>query len=123
MAKTAKAPNLFTDRLWIVSMNAWDEEFIDKEQEGYIEFDQKGNGQFHFGQVHGQMTCHPATRDDEPALEWTWDGNDKIDSAQGRGWAVIVVEGAAKSWLVVSVSRRQAAILRRSTPTSRRGRT
>ncbi len=24
-----------------------------------------------------------------PAVEWTWDGNDEMDSAQGRGWAVV----------------------------------
>jgi len=27
--------------------------------EGYFEFDQKDNGQFHFGYVHGQMDCRP----------------------------------------------------------------
>jgi hypothetical protein len=26
-------------------MSDWDEEFIDEEEEGYVEFDQKGNGQ------------------------------------------------------------------------------
>jgi hypothetical protein len=24
-----------------------------------------------------------------PAVEWTWDGNDEMDPAQGRGWAVV----------------------------------
>ncbi len=28
-------------------------------------------------------------RDGEPAVEWTWDGNDEMDPAQGRGWAVL----------------------------------
>jgi hypothetical protein len=28
-------------------------------------------------------------RDGEPAVEWTWDGNDEMTSAQGRGWAVL----------------------------------
>ena len=47
-----------------------------------------GGGEFHFGYVHGHMDCKPTTREGEPAVEWTWDGNDEIDTAQGRGWAV-----------------------------------
>lgn len=89
MARKSKAPTPFTGRWRIVSMSAWDEEFIDEEEEGYFEFDQKGSGHFHFGYVHGQMDCRLTTRDGEPAVEWTWDGNDEMDAAQGRGWAVV----------------------------------
>jgi hypothetical protein len=35
------------------------------------------------------MDCRPTTRDGEPAAEWTWDGNDEMDQARGRGWAVL----------------------------------
>lgn len=35
------------------------------------------------------MNCRPTTRDGEPAIEWSWDGNDENDPAQGRGWAVL----------------------------------
>jgi hypothetical protein len=89
MARIAKAPNPFTGRWHIVSMSAWDQEFIDEEEEGYFEFDQKNNGQFHFGYVQGQMDCRLTTRNGEPAVEWTWDGNDEMDPAQGRGWAIV----------------------------------
>lgn len=88
MAKRANAPNFFAGRWRIVSMSAWDDEFIDEEEEGYFEFNKKCSGQFHFGYVHGQMDCRQTTREGEPAIEWTWDGNDEMDSAQGRGWAV-----------------------------------
>jgi len=30
-----------------------------------------------------------ARPDGEPVVEWTWDGNDEMDPAQGRGWAVL----------------------------------
>ena len=89
MAKKPNEPNPFTGRWRIVSMSAWDQEFIDEEEEGYFEFDQKGNGQFHFGYVHGQMDCRLTTRDGETAVAWTWDGNDEMDPAQGRGWAIV----------------------------------
>jgi len=89
MAKSKPKPmNPFAGRWRIVSMSAWDETFIDEEEEGYFEFNDK-SGEFHFGYVHGQMDCQLTTRDGEPAVEWTWDGNDEMDPAQGRGWAVM----------------------------------
>jgi hypothetical protein len=89
MAKKSKAPSPFEGRWRIVSMSAWDEGYINEEEEGYFEFDDGGGGQFHFGHVNGDMDCRLTTRDGEPAVEWTWDGNDEMDPAQGRGWAVV----------------------------------
>jgi hypothetical protein len=88
MAKS-KPKSSFSGRWRIVSMSAWDEDYIDEEEEGFFEFDEKGSGDFHFGYVHGHMDCKPTTREGEPSVEWTWDGNDEMDPAQGRGWAVV----------------------------------
>jgi hypothetical protein len=88
MAKS-KAKSPFAGRWRITSMEQWDQDYIDEEEEGYFEFDGKGGGEFHFGYVHGNMNCRPTTREGEPAIEWTWDGNDEMDPAQGMGWAVI----------------------------------
>lgn len=90
MAKAkAKPKSPFTGRWCIVSMSAWDEDYIDEEEEGFFEFTDKGWGEFHFGYVHGHMDCRLTTREGEAAVEWTWDGNDEMDPAQGRGWAVV----------------------------------
>src|SRR5271169_6167084 len=89
MAKRSKTPNPFIGRWRIVSMSAWDDEYLDEEVEAYIEFDKRGWGRFHFGNVQGQMDCRQTTRDGEPALEWSWDGSAEMDAAQGRGWAVL----------------------------------
>jgi hypothetical protein len=35
------------------------------------------------------MVCRLTTRDGKPAVEFSWDGNDEMDTAQGRGWAVL----------------------------------
>ncbi|MCA9120714.1 MAG: hypothetical protein KDB11_11045 [Planctomycetales bacterium] len=35
------------------------------------------------------MDCQLTTRGGVPAVEWSWDGNDEMDAAQGRGWAVL----------------------------------
>ena len=66
MAKK-KPPSPFTGRWRIVSMSAWEAEYIDEEEEGYFEFDEKGYGSFHFGYVQGDMDCELTTRDGEPA--------------------------------------------------------
>ncbi len=88
MAKK-KPQSPFTGRWRIVSMSAWEDDYIDEEEEGFFEFDENGTGEFHFGYVQGEMDCRLTTRDGEPAVEWTWDGNAEMDPAQGRGWAVV----------------------------------
>ncbi len=89
MSKKSKQPNPFTGRWRIVSMSTWDQEFVNEEEEGYFEFDQKNNGQFHFGYIHGLMDCRLTTRHGEPAVEWTWEGSDDMHPVQGRGWAIV----------------------------------
>lgn len=79
----------FEGRWHIVSMTLWDEDFINAEVQGFIEFDDKNSGSFQFGYVSGNMDCRLTTRDGGPAVEWTWDGNDEMDHAEGRGWAVL----------------------------------
>jgi len=88
MAKS-KPESPFTGRWHIVSMTEWDEEYINAEVQAFIEFKPDGTGGFQFGYVQGEMDWRTTTRDGEPAIEWTWDGNDENDPAHGRGWAVL----------------------------------
>jgi hypothetical protein len=88
MAKAKHKPtNPFTGRWRIVSMEQWDQDYVDEEEEGYFEFTDECVGEFHFGYVHGQMDCRLTTRGGVPAIEWTWDGNDEMEAVQGRGCA------------------------------------
>ena len=89
MPKKAKSTNQFQGRWRITSMEQWDQEFVDEEVEGYFEFETKGLGSFQFGYVRGQIDYRPSTRDVRPCIEFTWDGNDEMDPAQGRGWAIV----------------------------------
>jgi hypothetical protein len=89
MPKKSKANNPFVGRWHIVSMSAWDEDYLNEEVEAYIKFDAGKCGEFHFGYVHGFIDYRLTQRDGEPAVEWTWEGNDEMEPAQGRGWAVI----------------------------------
>jgi len=68
MPKKPKQLNSFTGRWRIVSMEQWDQDFVDAEVEGYFEFDDKGWGAFHFGYVHGNMDCR-LTKETE-SLRW-----------------------------------------------------
>lgn len=67
----------------ITRMEAWDQDFVDMEVEGYIHFEKSETGRFQFGLVKGFMNWEM----EEDRLEFTWDGSDEMDPASGRGWA------------------------------------
>jgi hypothetical protein len=87
--KKPKPESPFQGRWQIVSMTEWDEDYLNEEVQAFIEIEPSGRGKFHFGYVRGIMDCRESTRDGKPSIEWTWDGNDELDPAQGRGWATV----------------------------------
>jgi hypothetical protein len=89
MAKKAKAPNPFTGRWRIVSMEQWDQDFVDAEVEGFFEFGSNNLGSFQFGYVRGDIDYRPGIREGKPSVEFSFEGHDEMDPAQGRGWAVL----------------------------------
>jgi len=89
MRKAPEGSNPFVGRWRITQMDLWDQAFVDAEVEGYVDFTATGSGDFQFGYVTGGMHCRLTTRDGQPCVEWTWDGNDEMDPVQGRGWGVI----------------------------------
>jgi hypothetical protein len=88
MARAKRQPESPFVGRWKLLLPGWDEAYLNAEVEAYIEFAPDGSGEFHFGYVHGGMDCRLTTRDGQPAVEWTWEGNDEMDPAQGRDWAV-----------------------------------
>src|ERR1035437_6889738 len=83
----------------ISHMDQWDQEFVDAEMPGFIRFDSRRVGEFHFGYVHGHMGVEQTERNGKPAVEWTWHGNNEMDEANGRGWAVLQDDGTLKGEL------------------------
>ncbi len=73
----------------IIWMENWDQDFVDAEVEGFIKFGRDGGGEFQFGYVSGGIDYREGERDGKPAVEFSWDGHDEMDPAQGRGWAVL----------------------------------
>ena len=88
MAKR-KSANPFQGRWMIEQMDQWDVEEESEELQPSIEFERSDTGQFQFGCVYGEMDCRVTQRDGQPAVEFTWDGNDETEHVFGRGWAML----------------------------------
>jgi hypothetical protein len=89
MGKKSKSLSPFEGRWRITSMEMWGQDFVDAEVEGFVEFGPSGQGSFLFGYVSGDIDYRDSSKDGKPSVEWSWDGNDEMDPASGRGWAVI----------------------------------
>jgi len=69
----------------IVEMDLWDRDAIDLIGPAFIEFGEDHSGCFRFIAVEGWMDCRETTREGRPAVEFSWDGSDDCDDANGRG--------------------------------------
>ena len=67
----------------------WDQDFIDAEVPGYIQFSDDGMGDFQFGYVHGFMDCQFSMKNGKDFVDFSWEGNDEMDPVSGRGFATI----------------------------------
>lgn len=82
-----------TGRWRIVEMELWDLDAIDLLGPGFIEQRDGGQGSFRFIAVEGWMDTRSVDRDGRPGVEFSWEGNDEIDPASGRGWATLAPDG------------------------------
>ncbi|HNR12260.1 MAG TPA: hypothetical protein PKM59_02985 [Thermodesulfobacteriota bacterium] len=73
----------------IVEMEAWDQEYVNLEVPGHFTFHKGGSGHFQFGLVQGEMDCRLENRDGKARIEFSWEVQEELDPASGRGWAVI----------------------------------
>jgi hypothetical protein len=90
MAKS-KARSVFTGTWHIVSMSAWDDDYVNEVVQAFIKFERSEFGSFQFGYVVGSTDPRETTRDGKPAVEFSWEGGDESDGSpfSGRGWAVL----------------------------------
>ena len=89
MAKNAKPKTPLKGYWRITWMSQWDQDFVDEEVEGYLEFGSNDLGSFQFGYVQGKIDYRTGVRDGKPSVEFSWDGHDESEAAQGRGWATL----------------------------------
>lgn len=73
--------------LWHINeMEMWSEDYFNMEVQAYIEIDERGNGEFQFGLVTGQLDGEVTNNKAGETLEFTWEGSDECDEASGSGW-------------------------------------
>lgn len=88
----------FVGKWSIVEMEAWDQEYIDMEVPGHFTFNKDGTGHFQFGLVQGEMDCRSENKEGKAKIEFSWEGQEELDPASGRGWAVIE-DGELNGWI------------------------
>ena len=59
---------------------------------GHFTFNQDGTGHFQFGLVQEEMDCRLENRGGKDRIEFSWEGQEALDPASGRGWALIEEE-------------------------------
>jgi hypothetical protein len=79
----------FIGTWFIIEMEAWDQGYVNMEVQGHFTFKRDGTGYFQFGLVQGEMDCRLENADRKARIEFSWEGQEELDPASGRGWAVI----------------------------------
>ena len=70
----------------ITWMEMWDEDYFNEDGQAFIKINKNNSGKFKFGYVNAEIDGRIVTLSDGKKLEFTFDGNDEMDTCQGRGW-------------------------------------
>jgi hypothetical protein len=81
------AVNPFLGRWRIEEMSNWNRDFLDLVVPAFIEFERGTGGSFQFGAVTGWLDYRISQRGPIALAEWSWEGEDEMDPACGRGTA------------------------------------
>jgi len=66
----------------IKEMSEWDADYFNMEVQAFIQINDDMRGEFQFGLVVADLEgCISGNR-----FEFTWEGNDELDSVSGSGW-------------------------------------
>jgi hypothetical protein len=83
------------DGVWyITEMENWDEDYFNMEVQAYLEIDERGSSDFQFGLVSGSIDGQIEIDKLGEKLEFTWEGRDENDEANGSGWLRLKDEDA-----------------------------
>src|SRR3989338_640193 len=86
----------FSGKWNITKMSEWDEEYCNMEVQAFIALDQRGNGEFQFGLVSGEVKGDFIKREGEDVFDFTWEGSDECNAASGDGWMKVANRGIAE---------------------------
>lgn len=106
----AKHKSQIAGRWRITSMEMWDNDFIDAEVPGYINFAKDWRGDFPFGYVRCDIDWRETERDGEPTVEFSFEGMDEMEPTLGRGWGALK-DGQLDGMICCSRQRPSQAML------------
>ena len=84
------APNPLIGKWRLVEADLWDREYLDMLGPAFIEFKRNGRGEVRFGCVVGGLDCSYSSG----AADFTWQGHDEMDEANGDGIALLEDNGS-----------------------------
>ena len=96
LKQTEIGKNDFIGMWHITKMSEWDNDYVNEEVQAFIRIKKSGIGEFHFGLVQGSMSGSFKKNTEGMIFDFTWDGNDECDSANGDGWMKINEDGTIK---------------------------
>ena len=76
----------FVGKWNIKEMEMWNDGYFNMEVQAYIEIEENGDGEFQFGLVHGYIDGKIVKYKEGNRFEFSWEGNDEMDEANGTGW-------------------------------------
>ena len=76
----------FTGKWNIYEMETWDEDYFNEDGQAFIKINKDKTGDFKFGYVNAEIDGRIVEGGCEKLFEFTFDGNDEMESCQGRGW-------------------------------------
>ena len=83
--------------IWrITKMSEWDNDYINEEVLAFIRIEKSKMGEFHFGLVQGSMSGDFKKWDGNLIYDFTFEGSDECNSANGDGWMKINPDGTAE---------------------------
>jgi len=91
----------FKGRWRIVETSLWDEDAIDLLEPAYVEFESNRLGSMVVGALQAGIDYRVGTRDGQPAIEFSWIGDDDLHPASGRGWAQLEADGRIRVQLYI----------------------
>ena len=104
-----KPPNEFVGKWRITETEVWAREALDMMVPAHMTFAANGRANFEMICVVGEMDCEfEADR-----VDFTWAGNDEMDEASGRGWAVIKKDGTLRGRICFHHGDKSSFVARR----------
>ncbi len=85
-SKKTEIKKRFEGKWNIVEMSNWDEDYFNMEVRAYIRIEKGGTGEFQFGLVSGALSGDFENTQNGAIFDFTWDGRDECDLANGDGW-------------------------------------